>query len=86
VNCRIFAQKEPDSATRLVFGRDSNRPEELRVEWEPEDWIEVRPGIDAGDDQESRDALRKLLDNPMSDPVAYPMLGAKDNNEWEIPL
>lgn len=41
-NIRFFYQREPDAATRLRFGRDKNRPDEVRVEWHAEDWVEMR--------------------------------------------
>ncbi|KAL7916881.1 hypothetical protein GGI35DRAFT_486029 [Trichoderma velutinum] len=39
---RFFYQRKPDAATRLRFGRDKNRQNEVRVEWHAEDWVEMR--------------------------------------------
>ena len=42
-NVRIFVQKRAGAATRLIFGEDSIRLGELRIEWLPEDWVRFEP-------------------------------------------
>ena len=53
VNARFFYQKLPNATTRLRFGRDSYRPNEVRVEWHADDWIEMRYEWDAFDQRQA---------------------------------
>lgn len=60
-NVRIFYQKTRGAATRLRFGRDWYRPEEVRCEWHEDDWVETRYEWDAEDYERAREFL--LLTN-----------------------
>ena len=68
---KFLAQRKEDSRGRIKFGRDQNRPDDLRVEWDPEVWTELRP-----------DGLKEDLWNTSEDPLAYPFPGVTP--DWEI--
>ncbi|KAF5963362.1 hypothetical protein FCOIX_13875 [Fusarium coicis] len=76
-NVRIFVQKHPGAASRLMFGADSSRRDQCRVEWDSEDWYEVR-----ADDHDVRfDPKNHDSYDPFHDPVAYPE--RNDLPKWE---
>lgn len=68
---KFLAQRKNDGSGRINFGRDKNRPDDLRVEWGPEAWTELRP-----------DGLKENLWNTSEDPLAYPFPG--EIPDWEI--
>ena len=68
---KFLAQRKKNSSGRIKIGRDKNRPDDLRVEWDPEAWTELRP-----------DGLSENLWNTLEDPLAYPSPG--DDPKWEI--
>ncbi|KAF3190641.1 hypothetical protein TWF788_008162 [Orbilia oligospora] len=87
-NCRIFYQANKDATTRLIFGHDAVRPNDLRVEWNPDDWKELRQF--QSDPRFSGSPYKILngrpfgLTNSEEDPVAYPQ-PFEDHPEWELP-
>ena len=69
VNVKVFVQKDKDSMGHLKFGRDKTRKDELRVEWDPNEWVEWRfdePAVEL---------------NEKDDILAYPKPGQLP--EWE---
>ena len=70
MNIKFLAQKKQSICGRISLGQDKNRPADLRVEWDPEAWTELRP-----------DGLKEEFWNKSNDPLAYPAPG--ENPDWE---
>ncbi|KAF3200057.1 hypothetical protein TWF106_003498 [Orbilia oligospora] len=76
-NVKFLYQRHINGSGYLRFGTDHNRQDELRVEWDKDQWEELRFDLDF-DAQGNPIPLTER-----EDPIAYPSPGS--HPDWELP-
>ncbi|KAF3309341.1 hypothetical protein TWF173_011187 [Orbilia oligospora] len=78
-NVKFFYQRHKDGLGYLRFGTDHNRQDELRVEWDKDQWEELRFDLDI----DTNGNTKPLQLTEREDPIAYP--GPGSHPDWELP-